>query len=317
MILLQLITWPYVRRHKVRTVITVLGIVLGVAVFVGMHTANQSVLLAFSADRRSDRRQDGAAGDGRRRRVCRGRARDRPGAAGGARGRPGHRGGRRHRHRTGEGNLLVLGVDMTGDRSLRDYELERGEDAVDRRSAGVSGAARFADRHAASSPSRIGLRIGSRLPLGTVEGDKQFTVRGIMKSCGPDAARSAATSPSWTSTPRRRCSAAAARSIASTSRVKRGRDDRGARRRELAALLGPGFQVEPPSGRGQQFEAMLARLLDDGEHLEPVRALHRDVHHLQLVRDRGDAAAVARSGSCARSARRARRSAGCFSARAR
>src|SRR5262249_52964389 len=26
----------------------------------------------------------------------------------------------------------------------------------------------------------------------------------------------------------------------------------------LGALLGPGFQVEPPSGRGQQFEAMLA-----------------------------------------------------------
>src|SRR5262249_37448491 len=28
--------------------------------------------------------------------------------------------------------------------------------------------------------------------------------------------------------------------------------------RELQALLGPGFQVEPPSGRGQQFEAMLS-----------------------------------------------------------
>src|SRR3954466_16402358 len=28
--------------------------------------------------------------------------------------------------------------------------------------------------------------------------------------------------------------------------------------RELSAGLGPGFQVDPPSGRGQQFEAMLA-----------------------------------------------------------
>src|SRR5262249_24005686 len=27
---------------------------------------------------------------------------------------------------------------------------------------------------------------------------------------------------------------------------------------ELGTRLGPGFQVEPPSGRGQQFEAMLA-----------------------------------------------------------
>jgi hypothetical protein len=30
----------------------------------------------------------------------------------------------------GQGNLLVLGVDMTGDRSLRDYDLDSGEDAV-------------------------------------------------------------------------------------------------------------------------------------------------------------------------------------------
>ena len=59
-----------------------------------------------------------------------------------------------------------------------------------------------------------------------------------------------------------------------------------------AALLGPGFQIEPPSGRGQQFEAMLAGLFDDGGHLEPVRAVHRDVHHLQLLRDRRHAAAV-------------------------
>ena len=30
----------------------------------------------------------------------------------------------------GEGNMLVLGVDMTGDRSLRDYDLESGDEAV-------------------------------------------------------------------------------------------------------------------------------------------------------------------------------------------
>ena len=30
----------------------------------------------------------------------------------------------------GQGNLLVLGVDMTGDRSLRDYDLESGDEAV-------------------------------------------------------------------------------------------------------------------------------------------------------------------------------------------
>ena len=48
MILLRLISWPYFRKHVVRTILTTAGIVLGVAVFVGMHTANQSVLFAFN-----------------------------------------------------------------------------------------------------------------------------------------------------------------------------------------------------------------------------------------------------------------------------
>ena len=58
MILLRLISWPYFRKHILRTVLTTAGIVLGVAVFVGMHTANQSVLFAFnSADLQPDGRQ--------------------------------------------------------------------------------------------------------------------------------------------------------------------------------------------------------------------------------------------------------------------
>src|SRR5262249_52022034 len=48
MILLRLISWPYFRKHVLRSLLTTAGIVLGVAVFVGMHTANQSVLFAFS-----------------------------------------------------------------------------------------------------------------------------------------------------------------------------------------------------------------------------------------------------------------------------
>ena len=48
MMLLRLITWPYVRKHLLRSVLTTAGIVLGVALLVGMRTANQSVLLAFN-----------------------------------------------------------------------------------------------------------------------------------------------------------------------------------------------------------------------------------------------------------------------------
>ena len=45
--LLRLISWPYLRKHAVRSLLTVIGIVLGVAVFVAMHTANQAVFFAF------------------------------------------------------------------------------------------------------------------------------------------------------------------------------------------------------------------------------------------------------------------------------
>src|SRR5437660_8197249 len=48
MMLLRLISWPYFRKHVLRTVLTTAGIVLGVAVFVGMRTANQSVMSAFA-----------------------------------------------------------------------------------------------------------------------------------------------------------------------------------------------------------------------------------------------------------------------------
>jgi ABC-type lipoprotein release transport system permease subunit len=46
--LLRLISWPYIRKHSLRTLLTASGVVMGVAVFVGMHAANKSVLEAFS-----------------------------------------------------------------------------------------------------------------------------------------------------------------------------------------------------------------------------------------------------------------------------
>src|SRR5215468_7299030 len=47
MMLLRLLTWPYLRKHLLRWILTIAGIVLGVAVFVAMHTANRSVHSAF------------------------------------------------------------------------------------------------------------------------------------------------------------------------------------------------------------------------------------------------------------------------------
>ncbi len=142
MILLRLISWPYARRHLLRTLLTTAGIVLGVAVFVGMHTANQSVLAAFhqTIDRIAGQTQlQISAGEPGFDEAVLEKVQDVPevrAAAPVIEASVSTDGAR---------NLLILGVDMLGDRSLRTYDLEGGR--FDRRSAGVSGAAGLADRH--------------------------------------------------------------------------------------------------------------------------------------------------------------------------
>src|SRR4051812_12459342 len=129
MILLRLISWPYFRKHVLRSLLTTAGIVLGVAVFVGMHTANQSVLFAFSrtVDRIAGKTEiQVTAGETGFDEAVLEKVQAVPAvrvavpiieAVAGANIR-------------GEGNLLVLGVDMTGDRSLRDYDLDSADEAV-------------------------------------------------------------------------------------------------------------------------------------------------------------------------------------------
>ena len=129
MMLLRLISWPYFRKHILRTLLTTAGIVLGVAVFVGMHTANQSVLFAFNhtVDQIAGKTelQITAGETGFNEEVLE----TVQGATTVAGAVPvieavvdtGI---------AGAGSLLVLGTDMTGDRSLRDYDLEAGDDAV-------------------------------------------------------------------------------------------------------------------------------------------------------------------------------------------
>lgn len=254
MILLRLISWPYFRRHVLRTALTTAGIVLGVAVFVGMHTANQSVLYAFSStvDRIAGKTelQVTAGEPGFDEEVL-----EKVQSAASVRVAVPVIEAVVDSRLAGQGSLLILGIDMTGDRSLRDYDLESGDEAVVddplvflAQPDSIMLAKEFADRNQ--------LAIGSRVLLGTVEGDRQFTVRGVMKSSGLTSAFGG--------------SLAIMDIYAAQKMFGRGRKfDRvdlalkpgstiAAAQQELAALLGPGFQIDPPSGRGQQFEAMLA-----------------------------------------------------------
>ena len=254
MILLRLISWPYFRKHVLRTALTTAGIVLGVAVFVGMHTANQSVLFAFShtVDRIAGKTelQVSAGETGFDEAVL-----DKVQSAASVRVAVPVIEAVADTRLKGQGNLLVLGVDMTGDRSLRDYDLGSGEEAVIddplvflAQPDSIILAREFADKN--------GIAVGSRLTLGTAEGDKAFAVRGVMKSSGLTSAFGGNLAI---------MDIYAAQKMFGRGRMfdridvalKSGRTLAEAER-EIGAIIGPGFQVEPPSGRGQQFEAMLA-----------------------------------------------------------
>src|SRR5579884_882416 len=252
MILLKLISWQYFRKHVVRSLLTVAGIVLGVAVFVGMHAANQSVLFAF---RQTVQKIAGAtqlqvsAGDpGFDESVL-----DRVQAVPGVRVAAPAIEAVVNTGLAGQGNLLVLGVDMVGDRSLRDYDFEGGDDDV------VDDPLVFLAQPDSiiitdAFAKRNGLKTDSKLPLNTMQGEKMFTVRGIMKPGGLASAYGGNL---------------AVMDIYNAEKVfGRGRKfDRidvavkdGTRvedvQRRIQSALGPAFHVEQPSARGEEFESM-------------------------------------------------------------
>ena len=264
MILLRLISWPYARKHLLRTLLTTAGIVLGVAVFVAMHTANQSVLAAFHStiDRIAGQTQIQVSA-----------------------GEPGFDEGVLEKVQnvaqvraaapvieatvsTDKGNLLILGVDMLGDRNLRNYDLEGTDDAIDDPLVFLAQPDSLIVTK--SFAAERGLKIDSRIPMRTMDGDRVFTVRGIMKPGGLASAFGG--------------NLAIMDIYAAQKVFGRGRKfdridivledgvalDQGIAK--LRAALGPGFQIEPPSSRGEQFEAT-SRIYALGSNITSVFAL--------------------------------------------
>ncbi|HYZ84077.1 MAG TPA: FtsX-like permease family protein [Bryobacteraceae bacterium] len=252
MMLLRLLSWPYVRKHALRTLLTMAGIVLGVAVFVGMHTANQSVLFAFN-------KTVGQIAGNTQLQVTAGESGFPEEVLEKVQAVPEVRVAVPVIEAVvpspyeGQGSLLILGVDMTGDRSLRDYDLESGEESI------IDDPLVFLAQPdsliiTTTFAQQNKLESGSRIPLQTMEGPKQFVVRGIMKGSGLASSFGG--------------NLAIMDVYAAQKMFGRGRIiDRidlavqeGIRPEDvkprLAALLGPGYQVEPPEARGQQFEAL-------------------------------------------------------------
>jgi len=252
--LLALLSWPHARRHLLRTVLTTAGVVLGIAVFVGMYTANQSVLLAFSqtieriAGRTDLQVTAGEAGFGED-------VLEQVQSSSSARVAVPVIEAVVGSQLQGEGDLLILGIDMTGDRSLRDYDLDSGDEAI------VDDPLIFLAQPdsliiSKELADRNGLGVGSQLPLQTADGEKAFVVRGIMSPSGLASAFGG--------------NLAIMDVYAAQQMFGRGRTfDRidialspgttiAQAEQELTALLGPGFDVQPPAGRGRQAEAMVA-----------------------------------------------------------
>jgi putative ABC transport system permease protein len=182
MILLRLLSWQYARKHPLRTFLTTAGIILGTAVFVGMHTANQSVLAAFHQTVHKiagGTQLQVLAGDTGFEESVLERVQAVPevniavpvieASA--------------NTELPGQGSLLILGVDMTGDRTLRDYSMASADDAM------IDDPLVFLAQPDSiiitdSFAKRNGLAVDSKLPMRTMQGEKRFTVRGIMKSGG-------------------------------------------------------------------------------------------------------------------------------------
>jgi putative ABC transport system permease protein len=255
MILLKLISWPYVRQHLPRWLLTIAGIVLGVAVFVGIHTANQSVVYAFhqTVDRiaGSTQLQISAGETGFDENVL-----DRVQAVPEVRVAVPVIEAVVNTGIQGQGNLLILGVDMLGDRSLRDYDLKSNEqgadDAIDDPLVFLAQPDSLMITDTYARENHLG--VGAKLPLSTMDGQKLFTVRGIMKAGGLTSAFGGNLAV---------MDVYAAQKVFGRGRrfdridlaVKDGANLQNVQAK-LEALLGSGFQVQEPSARAQQFDSI-------------------------------------------------------------
>jgi putative ABC transport system permease protein len=253
LILLRLISWPYMRRHRVRTVLTIAAISIGVGVFVAMRSANASMLSSFeetinriagATELQITAGELGFDEDVLERVQALPEVRVAAPIIESVVGT----------NLPGQGNLLVLGVDMTGDRGLREYDLAEGDEPIlddplvflaQPDSIMVSDA--FARRN--------GLRLKSALPLETAGGPKTFIIRGILRPSGLSSAFGGNLAI---------MDVYAAQYVFGRGR-RFGRIDlavtKGARisdvQARLQSMLGPGFEVQPPASRGQSFESVL------------------------------------------------------------
>ena len=175
------ITWQQWRLHKLRTLLTVVGIALGVAVFFAVRTANVTLLNSLTttieklAGKATLQITGGETGFPE---SVWDAVRDTPGV------------------KVAEpvieviantdyddaSTLMIVGVDMVGDRELREYQFDESGTQMSDPLVALSQpdsiliARTFADKNK--------LKEGDKLPLYTSQGRREFIVRGIFQPKG-------------------------------------------------------------------------------------------------------------------------------------
>ncbi|MBK9315260.1 MAG: ABC transporter permease [Acidobacteria bacterium] len=175
------ITWKQWRRHRLRTLLTLLGIALGVSVLFAVRTANLTLLASLNVtiEKLAGKATLQIVGnEGGFPESVWETVKDTPGVYVAqpvieVLGSTAYEDG---------GNLMIVGVDMLGDRELREYQFdEEGSEIADPLIAlaqpdSILISRTFAERHQ--------LKDGDKLPLYTAHGKKDFIVRGIFKPAG-------------------------------------------------------------------------------------------------------------------------------------
>ncbi len=249
--LLRGVSWPYFRRHWVIGLLTVVGVALGVGVYVAIELSSASLRVSMrqTVDRIAGRTQlevrAGEAGVPEDRLEV---VRRVPGVASAqpiveAAVRP---------VELSEAPLMVLGIDLLGDQAVRAWEFG-GEEVLDdpliflAQPDSICLTREFAARH--------GLALDDRVVLETGHGLKPFTVRGLIEPTGPATAFGgnlavmdlyAAQYMFGRGTQLDRIDVVLEEGVALE-----------AARERLAAALGSGYEVATPAQRGAQLESSL------------------------------------------------------------
>lgn len=178
--LLRTLSLSYVARHRAKTFLTLLGVVVGVATYVAVAGARDSLLggIRDTVDRMAGKAQLQLTQEGGVPEELQEAIRERPGI--------------RAQSPVVEqvvvpergelGSLLVLGVDLLGDREMRDYGFE-GEDA-DLDDPLLFLAQPDSVAVAKGLAERAGLKSGDSLVLNLPAGPRSVTVRGLLTPKG-------------------------------------------------------------------------------------------------------------------------------------